>query len=320
MSDVARRAGVSDGLPYHHFGSKAGALSAVIDDFYDRYYAVVNQPLDGSRPWAERELERLRSWLAFLYGEPLAPIVLGRMGRTAQVAGLESSRQDQLIGLARRNIELGQRAGDISETIDAGIAAAAIIGAIRQAASQAFQDPEPPAAERPRLPALGADRRGARPPGRASRLPVSTPRRSKRRERRRSHVRRRRPLREERGHRHDPAQPPVQGQHPPHGGDPGLERVPRRGESRPRGEGDRARGRRRQLLRRLRLLGRPRALREHQGAGLRPGHGRPLGHEPVHELHPVLHGAVARHEADDLRRSTATAWGAAPSSPSAPTW
>jgi len=145
MGHVARRAGVSDGLPYHHFGSKAGALAAVIDAFYDRYYAVVNRPLEGSRPWAEREFERLRAWLGFLYREPLAPIVLGRMGRTAQVASLESARQDQLIGLARRNIELGQRSGDISETIDAGIAAAAIIGAIRQAASQAFRDPKPPA-------------------------------------------------------------------------------------------------------------------------------------------------------------------------------
>jgi AcrR family transcriptional regulator len=145
MSQVARLAGVSDGLPYHYFGSKAGALSALIDDFYDRYYAVVNQPLDGSRPWPEREFERLQSWLGFLYDQPLAPIVLGQMGRTAQVAGLEITRQDQLIGLARRNIELGQKAGDISESIDAGIAAAAIIGAIRQAASQVFQDPKPPA-------------------------------------------------------------------------------------------------------------------------------------------------------------------------------
>jgi AcrR family transcriptional regulator len=145
MSQVARLAGVSDGLPYHYFGSKAGALSAVVDAFYDRYFAVVNQPLDGSRPWPEREFERLQSWLGFLYRDPLAPIVLGQMGRTAQVAGLESARQDQLIRLARRNIELGQQAGDISVTIDAGIAAAAIIGAIRHAASQAFQDPKPPA-------------------------------------------------------------------------------------------------------------------------------------------------------------------------------
>ncbi|MGH0029915.1 MAG: TetR/AcrR family transcriptional regulator [Myxococcota bacterium] len=144
MGDVARRAGVSSGLPYHHFGSKAGALSAVVEDFYDRYYAVVNQPLDGARPWEEREFERLQSWLAFLYREPLAPVVLGRMGRSVQVAGVESTRQDQLIGLARRNIEGGQQAGDISESIDAGIAAAAIIGAIRQAAIQAFQDPKPP--------------------------------------------------------------------------------------------------------------------------------------------------------------------------------
>lgn len=144
MSQVARRAGVSDGLPYHYFGSKAGALAAVVDDFYDRYFAVVNQPLDGARPWPEREFERLQSWLGFLYGEPLAPVVLGKMGRTARVAGLESSRQDELIGLARRNIELGQQAGDIPRSIDAGVAGAAIIGAIRQAASQAFQDREPP--------------------------------------------------------------------------------------------------------------------------------------------------------------------------------
>ena len=144
MGQLARRAGVSDGLPYHYFGSKAGALSAVIDDFYDRYYAVLNQPLDGRIPWPERERGRLEASIAFLYGEPLAPIVLGKMGRTVQVAGVETTRQDQLIALARRNIEAGQRGGEIPETIDAGIAAAAIIGAIRQAASFAFAEAKRP--------------------------------------------------------------------------------------------------------------------------------------------------------------------------------
>ena len=146
MGELARRAGVSDGLPYHYFGSKAGALSAVIDDFYDRYYGVVNQDLDGGAPWPEREFRRLQAWIAFLFSEPLAPIVLGKMGRTVQVAGVETTRQDQLIGLARRNIETGQQSGEIPKAIDAGIAAAAIIGAIRQAASHAFAEakrPEP---------------------------------------------------------------------------------------------------------------------------------------------------------------------------------
>jgi AcrR family transcriptional regulator len=144
VGELARRAGVSEGLPYHYFGSKAGALSAVIDDFYDRYYGVVNQDLDLEAAWPERELQRLRAWIAFLYSEPLAPIVLGKMGRTVQVAGVEATRQDQLIGLARRNIETGQRSGEIPGTIDAGIAAAAIIGAIRQAASHAFAEAKRP--------------------------------------------------------------------------------------------------------------------------------------------------------------------------------
>ena len=62
MSQLARRAGVSAGLPYHYFGSKTGALSAVIDNFYDRYYAVVNQQFDGDAPWPEREFQRLQAW------------------------------------------------------------------------------------------------------------------------------------------------------------------------------------------------------------------------------------------------------------------
>ena len=144
MGELSRRAGVSNGLPFHYFGSKAGALSALIDDFYDRYHSVVNQEFDLEEPWAERELRRLQDLIAFLYGDPLAPIVLGKMSRTVQVAGVETSRQDQLIGLARRNIEGGQRSGEIPKAIDAGIAAAAIIGAIRQAVTHAFAEAKRP--------------------------------------------------------------------------------------------------------------------------------------------------------------------------------
>ena len=138
MSEISRRAGVSDGLPYHHLGSKAGALSAVIDDFYDRYHGVLNRRLDGSTPWAARERERMRATIAFLYRDPLTPIVLGKMGRTVEVAAVESSRQAQLIELAQRNIELGQRSGEIPSSLDAGIAAAAIIGSVQHVTQHAF--------------------------------------------------------------------------------------------------------------------------------------------------------------------------------------
>ncbi|WP_050625577.1 TetR/AcrR family transcriptional regulator [Bradyrhizobium viridifuturi] len=36
MQAVAKRARVSVGLAYHHFGSKAGLIAAVVEDFYQR--------------------------------------------------------------------------------------------------------------------------------------------------------------------------------------------------------------------------------------------------------------------------------------------
>ena len=38
----ARRAGVSVGLTYHRFGSKAGLVAAVVDRFYDELQAVIS--------------------------------------------------------------------------------------------------------------------------------------------------------------------------------------------------------------------------------------------------------------------------------------
>jgi len=111
----------------------AGEISSMIRE----HHKVTSAGDEGSLV----EVFRRADWIDV---SPLAPIVLGKMSRTVQVAGVERLRQDQLIGLARRNIETGQRSGEIPETIDAGIAAAAIIGAIRQAASHAFAEAKRP--------------------------------------------------------------------------------------------------------------------------------------------------------------------------------
>lgn len=144
MSHLAERAGVSGGLAYHHFGSKAGLLAAVIDDFYDRVFSVLQVDADQNAPWSEREFLRFRAWVAFLYEEPIARLVLRKMGKTVQVAELEARRQDELIAFARKNIEAGQQSGEIRESLDPEIAAAAIIGALRQTTMRAFAEDEPP--------------------------------------------------------------------------------------------------------------------------------------------------------------------------------
>lgn len=139
MADVAGRAGVSAGLAYHYFGSKAGLVSAVVEAFYDRYETVANERMDPRESWGRRERRRLGRVVDFLYAEPLAPVVLAMLGRTPEVAAVEIARQRAMIELAAHNIENGVRSGEIASEVDPMIAGAAIIGGIRQASALALE-------------------------------------------------------------------------------------------------------------------------------------------------------------------------------------
>ena len=131
MGQVAEKAGVSVGLAYHYFGSKSGMLGAIIHAFYDRYNQVANQYLDPDITWGVREKNRLMAVVEFLYNDPMAPVILGKMARTNQVAAVESARHEEMIEMAIRNINSGIKRGDIGSHIDPTIAGAAITGAIR---------------------------------------------------------------------------------------------------------------------------------------------------------------------------------------------
>lgn len=132
MTDVAIGAKVSIGLAYHYYGSKAGLLAAVIKDFHERYYAIVNKRYDGDIPWQVREKTRLSASISFLYCDPLAPIALGKMAQSAEVVAAENTGQYELNTLAAKNILDGQKRGQISKTINPALAGAAIMGAMRQ--------------------------------------------------------------------------------------------------------------------------------------------------------------------------------------------
>lgn len=147
MNHVAKKAGVSVGLAYHYYGSKAGMLVAIIKDFYRRYLEIANKRYDGNIPWHVREKERLSSLVTFLYTDPLAPIVLGKMAQSAEVITVESEGQSELIKLASKNIEDGQKRGQISPTIDPAIAGAAIMGAMRQSVTYVMATEERPTAD-----------------------------------------------------------------------------------------------------------------------------------------------------------------------------
>ena len=148
VGSVADRAGVSVGLIYRHFGSKTGLLAAVVGDFHVRFDAEVLDvdPAPGAG-WGERERRRTAMAVDFHYDDALAPIVLARMARDPEVAAVEARHLRVQIARGTRNVIRGQRDGEIPPDIDAGIAAAVILGGVRQALIEVLSRREPPRRE-----------------------------------------------------------------------------------------------------------------------------------------------------------------------------
>jgi len=144
MSWVARAAGVSQGLAYHHFGSKEGLLSAVVNDFYDRVEeAVLMVRLDDIGDWEARERERVHRYIAFLTAEPLAVRVISRLAGTPAVASVEYERWEKLIAAGARNMAEGQASGAIASNADPRLLAAMSLGAVRSAVANEFTQEKP---------------------------------------------------------------------------------------------------------------------------------------------------------------------------------
>ncbi|WP_410673379.1 TetR/AcrR family transcriptional regulator [Amycolatopsis sp. cmx-4-68] len=146
VAAVARRAGVSAGLPYRYFGTRTGLLIAVLDTFYDRLCeaAALREYTESS--WAEREQHRIRDWVTFLYTDPLAPVVLGGLVGDAEVAAARTTRLNLLIEIGARNIAHAQRLGEIPAGRDPEYLAAATLGGTNAVVSVALtRTPRPTA-------------------------------------------------------------------------------------------------------------------------------------------------------------------------------
>ncbi len=139
VASVAARADVSVGLLYRYFGSKAGLVAAVVDDFYDRLHAeVADTDPAPDADWASRERARLELSVSFHYREPLAAVVLSRLSRDPEVAGVEVRRLERLMEDAALNVTAGQRRGELPEDLDPRTVGAMLIGGFRVAMGEAL--------------------------------------------------------------------------------------------------------------------------------------------------------------------------------------
>ncbi len=134
MQAVARRAQVSVGLAYHHFGSKAGLIAAVVEEFYGRLdEAAFSGARLPSESWADRERARIAAYVAFHYDHPFAPLIIGPLSRAPEVLDVETAFTKRQLAAGARMLEAAQRDGIVRDDINPHLAIALMIGGIRQA-------------------------------------------------------------------------------------------------------------------------------------------------------------------------------------------
>jgi AcrR family transcriptional regulator len=134
MQAVSKRARVSVGLAYHHFGSKAGLIAAVVEEFYNRLdEAAFNDSRLPSEGWADREKRRIAAYINFHYDHPFAPLVIGALSHAPEVLDVERAFTGRQLAAGARMLEAARRNGFVPDHIAPHLTIALMIGGIRQA-------------------------------------------------------------------------------------------------------------------------------------------------------------------------------------------
>jgi AcrR family transcriptional regulator len=130
---VARAAGVVPSLVNRYFGSRAGLVSALLDDFFNRLAAeVINIDLEDQGSWARHERIRLEKGVHFHYTDPAAVVIYTQLSREPEVAVTENRHIERVVKRAAANIRRGQRRSELSSSVDPELAGAAMFGAMQR--------------------------------------------------------------------------------------------------------------------------------------------------------------------------------------------
>lgn len=145
MQAVAKRAEVSVGLAYHHFGSKAGLVAAVVEAFYNELDDAAFEGFEApSDAWAIRERARISAYVRFQYRHPLAALMVGALSRSPEVQDVETAFTDKQLTCGARMLAAAQAQGILSSSIEPNLTIALMLGGIRQALHRALQhEPRP---------------------------------------------------------------------------------------------------------------------------------------------------------------------------------
>lgn len=142
---VARRAGVSVGIAYHHFGSKAGLIAGVVEDFHTQLRRTLEQETGHAGDnWSRRERLRLRAFLRVYLEDPFGRILIGRLAQSPEVIDVQRAFTAEELREGARNLIQGQRMGIVRADLDPEVTVAMLLGGIRQTLDRAIEAAAPP--------------------------------------------------------------------------------------------------------------------------------------------------------------------------------
>lgn len=142
MAWVAKDAGISHGIAYHHFGSREGLLLAVAVAFFEQLdEEVLMAPMTEFDSWRDREQARSRAHIAFVLSHPLGSIVTNQLSAIPAIAAIEAERWKLIVAEGARNIADGQRRGELGSEVSPELGAAMVLGAVRGAINQVVAAP-----------------------------------------------------------------------------------------------------------------------------------------------------------------------------------
>lgn len=145
IGPVAEAVGISQSALYRYFDGRDGLVAAVVEQFYDDYETEVFARTDvPGTTWAEREALRLEREVEFFYRHPLGPAVACGLLREPAATAVDAERTRAHGLQAGRNIRAGQKTGELDREVDAALAGAAIMGAVRAMLAEALGRGDPP--------------------------------------------------------------------------------------------------------------------------------------------------------------------------------
>jgi AcrR family transcriptional regulator len=147
ISDIARAAGLSDGLLYHYFGSKRDLLLAVLGEFYERIITELGNSVSNARGFDARFRALVQVHVqTFVYDVDLCRLFISEIRNFDEYVGSPAHELNRrYTAILLRVIDEGVSEGRVSGDIDGRLIRDMLFGGIehvawRHISSGAFLD------------------------------------------------------------------------------------------------------------------------------------------------------------------------------------